>query len=276
MTPTWYLGPIGDLRPLTCPEVDLEINPVRYGGIHQGLSGARVVDITGWRNDYKLEFKYLEPDEFAWLEACYMQIVPGPHYLVNPLKRNLLSAQSSGMQSGRLGVTVGGTTAIVSDYPSELPYPVRSTKMQDWIGSSNLMIFDNGRPVPIYTDGPLVYSVYLKADSALSVTLKAYWYNSAGSLLESTDTTIGLDTEWARYWMSYQEIPTGGVAMTPTIEFGTAGADVYVAAPQVEAGVLSPTAFEIGGGCATVIIDEFPETSPRYPLRSVPVTFLET
>lgn len=272
----WYLGPIGDLRALTCPEVDIEINPKRYGGIHQGLSGARVVDITGWRNDYKLEFKYLTPDEFSWLEACYMQVVPGPHYLINPLKRNLISAQSSAMQSGKLGVTVGGTTAIVTDYPSELPFPVRATRMQDWVGSSNLMIFDNGRPVPIISSNPLVYSVYLRAESVLNVTMQAFWYSAAGTLLTSTDTVVGLDTQWSRYWMSYMEIPAGAVAMTPAIQFGTAGADISVAAPQVETGALVPSDFELGGGCATVIIDEFPETSPRYPLRSVPVTFLET
>lgn len=274
--PIWYLGPIGDLRPLPCPEVDLEINPIRYGGIHQGLSGARVIDVTGWRNDYKLEFKYLCPEEFEWLEACYMQVVPGPHYLVNPLKRNLLSAQSTAMQAGRLGVTVGGTTAIVNDYPAELPFPVRATRMQDWTGSSNLLIFDNGRPVPIYKPGPLIYSVYLRAEAVLNVTLQAYWYNAAGTLIGNTDTIVGLDTQWARYWMSYQEPPAGAVAMTAAIQLGTAGADISIAAPQVETGVLMPSSFELGGGCATVIINDFPETSPRFPYRSVPVTFLET
>jgi hypothetical protein len=204
-----------------------------------------------------------------------MQVVPGPHYLINPLKRNLVSAQSSGLQSGQLGVTVGGTTATLTDYPSELPFPVQSTKMVDWLGSSNLMIFDNGRPVPIFTDDPLCYSVYLKADAAISVDLQAYWYNAAGQLMESTDTTLGLDTEWSRYYMTYLEVPSGAVSMTPAIDFGTAGSDVYVAAPQVELGY-TPTAFELGGGAATVIIDEFPEVSPRYPLRNVAVTLLET
>jgi hypothetical protein len=271
----WYIGPLGGLRALPCPEVDLEVNPVRYGGVHQGLSGARVMDVTGWRNDYKLEFKYLDQDEFRWLEAIYMQVVPGPHYLINPLKRNLLSAQSTALYSGQLGITVGGTTANVNDYPSELPFPVRSTKMQDWVGTSNLMIFDNGRPVPIYRTDPLIYSVYLKADAALSVTLQAYWYNISGSLIGNTDTTVAIDTEWSRYWTSYLEPPNGAVGLTAAINFGTAGSDIYVAAPQVESGY-TPSAFDLGGGAATVIIDEFPEVSPRYPLRNVAVTLLET
>lgn len=275
MTPIWYLGPIGDMRPLPCPEADIQINPVRYGGVHQGLSGARVMDITGFRNDYQLDFKYLCEDEFRWLEAIYMQIVAGPHYLINPLKPNLLSAQSSSMTPGRLGVTVGGTTATVADCPTELLLPVRSTRMVDWIGSSNLMILDNSRPVPIVNDEPLVFSVYLKADSALTVTLSAYWYSPAGTLITNTDTTVGVDTAWSRFWMPYVEVPAGAVAMTPAINFGTAGADVYVAAPQLERGN-SPTPFDIGGGASSVIIDEFPVSSPRFPLRDVSVKLLET
>ena len=272
----WYLGPVGDLRPLPCPETDLQVSQVRYGGIHQGISGARVMDITGYRNEYSLDFRLLDQNEFRWIEAIYMQMVPGPIYLVNPLKRNLLSNQSSTMSFGNLGVTTGGVTAIVNDSPAELPTPSRAIKMVDWTGSTNLMIFDNGRPVPIINGKPLVYSVYLKADAALTVTLRAYWYNANNQVVSSTDTTVGIDTTWSRYWMSYLEVPTGAVAMLASINFGTAGADVYVCAPQVESGVNSPTVFDLGGACSSVVIDQLPETSPRFPLRDVSVSFLET
>lgn len=273
---TWYLGPLGNLRPLPCPETGLQVSQVRYGGIHQGISGARVMDITGYRNEYSLDFRLLDQDEYRWIEAIYTQMVPGPIYLVNPLKRNLLSNQSSTMSFGSLGITAGGVTATVVDYPNELITPSRAIKMVEWTGSTNLMIFDNGRPVPIITGQPLVYSVYLKADAELSVTLRAYWYNASGGLISNTDTTVGIDSTWSRYWMSYLEIPTGAVGMLASINFGTAGADVYVCAPQVETGVNSPTQFDLGGACASVIIDQLPETSPRFPLRDVSVSFLET
>lgn len=274
--PIWYLGPLGNMRPLPCPETDLQVSQVRYGGIHQGISGSRVMDITGFRNEYTLDFKLLDQSEYQWLEAIYSQLVPGPHYLVNPLKRNLLSNQSSTMAFGSLGVTTGGSNSIVVDYPAELGMPSRSIKMMDWTGPTNLMVFDSGRPVPIIDNQPLIYSVYLKADAAINVTLRAYWYNDTGSLITNTDTTVSIDSTWARYWMSYLEPPTGAVGLLASINFGTAGADVYVCAPQVETGVDSPTAFDLGGGCASVIIDQLPETSPRFPLRDVSVSFLET
>ena len=49
----WYLGPLGDLRPLVCPEPDLSATQVRYGGLHQGLSGARTLDVTGHKAEYE-------------------------------------------------------------------------------------------------------------------------------------------------------------------------------------------------------------------------------
>lgn len=272
----WYLGPLGNLRPLPCPEVDLQISQVRYGGVHQGISGARVMDITGYRNEYTLDFRLLDQAEYQWIEAIYTQMVPGPHYLINPLKRNLLSNQSSTMAFGSRGVSLGGSSAVVNDYPAELPMPSRAIKVVDWAGSTNLMLFDNGRPVPILNNQPLVYSVYLKADSALTVSLRVYWYSATGSLLTNTATSVGIDSTWSRYWMSYLEPPTGAAGMLATVDFGTAGADAYACAPQVETGVDTPTEFDIGGGCASVIIDQLPETSPRFPLRDVSVSFLET
>src|SRR5690554_2646520 len=94
----WYLGPAGALQELTCPEPNIKANLVRYGGVHQGLSGARTVDVTGHRYEYAFDWDYMEQAEWAWLEAMHLRHVPGPFRLLNPLKKNRLAPQSSAMK----------------------------------------------------------------------------------------------------------------------------------------------------------------------------------
>src|SRR5690606_40132859 len=69
MDRTWYLGPLGKLRGLVCPERGMSDTSTRYGGIHQGLTGARTMDITGHRREYEFEFVYMDKQDFAWLNA---------------------------------------------------------------------------------------------------------------------------------------------------------------------------------------------------------------
>src|SRR5690606_39453918 len=53
------------------------------------------MDVTGHRDEYELEFRFLDRDEFEWVELLHTRMVPGPHLMINPLKKNRLSWQAS-------------------------------------------------------------------------------------------------------------------------------------------------------------------------------------
>src|SRR5690606_1195650 len=107
MDRTWYLGPLGKLRGLVCPERGMSDTSTRYGGIHQGLTGARTMDITGHRREYEFEFVYMEKQDFAWLNALHTRMVPGPFYLIDPRYKNRLSPQATSLRSTYNAANIG-------------------------------------------------------------------------------------------------------------------------------------------------------------------------
>lgn len=273
----WYLGPLGDMRPLVVPEPGIEIAEVRYGGVHQGLSGARTMDVTGNRSEYKLGIKHLEPDEFLWLEALHARLVPGPFYLINPLKRNRLTAQASrllpvGPRSS--GVYVDSPYTISRDWPDDVPVPGRSLALSGWEETVEVR-FDPNRPVPLLSGDTLTASVYLKADVPYDATLRVAWYDEDKKFLSNTDIPITIANTWSRHWTTYHEAPREAAAAKLSVPLGTADTTVYVAAPQLEVNTSWPSTWEVGGGAPLVLFDQLPTVSGRYPLRDVVITLLE-
>ena len=125
LTPaTWYLGPLGDLRPLMTPSVDIVNTQERFGGVHQALSGARVMDTVGYRATYDMSWNYMSEADYGLLNALYLRQIPGPHRLINPMKKNLMSHQASTLTTGfnrQLGLSISGILQreFAFDYPTD-------------------------------------------------------------------------------------------------------------------------------------------------------------
>ena len=278
---SWYIGPLGDLRALTCPEVELSTSQVRYGGIHQGLSGARTLDITGHRSEYGLELKWLDESEFYYLEAMHTRMMPGPYFLIDPLKRNRLTVQATGLvvdRSGNAGVRIPTTAgySIIRDFPSDIPIPGRSLKIENWTGSFGRVEFDWFKKVP-FRPSELAYgSLYVKADASYAgAYLQIEWFDAdripVGTATNSTPFSI--TTSWSRRTLTDVAVPTGAACASLSLVLGSSSTRVYFAAPQLEAFGL--TDWQVGGGAPEVIIDQLPVVSPRFPLRNVTLNLLE-
>lgn len=278
-TATWYLGPLGNMRPLIVPEPDIEINETRYGGVHQGLSGARTMDITGYRADYSFEFRSLDRDEYVWYEALHTRLVPGPFYLINPLKLNRLTQQSSRLQlteHNTSGLSFTSPYTVSRDWPSDIPIPGRSLVLQDWVGTTETITFDPTKHVPLMDDETLTASVYLKSDDEYQgVKIRISWFTEDKIFIENQEITVDLGPEWRRYWFTYHEAPVDARAALFSVVLQAADTAVYVAAPQLEAGVTWPSPWELGGGAPVVLLDQLPATSHRFPLRDVTLTLME-
>lgn len=276
MATTWYLGPAGDLRALVCPERDVDVTEVRFGGVHQSLGGARTMDVTGIKAQYAFNWKYLEQDEYSWLRALHTRLIAGPHRLIDPLKKNRLSVGASDgnimPHKWEFYTESAGLLTNQPDYPTGV-LGQRCVRWSDRTASSTLSVdFRKGTDVfPLET---VVVSMYLKGASAVSVDMYILWYDNTGSFLSSsTTTTHSVTTSWARYSTS-KTAPAGAATGVLTIA-ATPTTTINVAAPQFETGSVA-TAWEQGGANPLVLVDQLSTTSPRYPVSNCAMVLLES
>jgi len=279
---TWYIGWLGEMRALPTPEVGLSNVEERFGGVHQGLNGARTMDTLGTRLRYDMSFRYYNNDDLAFLRALYTQMIPGPHYLINPMHKNLLSLQASAGYShtlNDLGLSFRKEVnrEYANDYPTGLDITgSRSVKATTQSVTSGYVRFDGETKFAPWQAGQtMTFSVYMKADVAYTANFVGDTVDKNGTTAASAGTFAkNITTSWARYSMT---VTQAGVqaGLRPAIIFPTGtNLNLYFAAPQLEMGA-SPTTFKFGGGVSKIFIDQMTSTSPRFPLNEVDMTLLE-
>jgi hypothetical protein len=276
MAGEWYIGPPGDLRQLQCPEIDLAVSDVRYGGVHQGLRGARTMDVTGTRQDISLAFTHLDEADYRWLQALQTRHIPGPHRLISPLRKNRLSVQAASVNpaaSVRPGVKLSaGNWEWVNDWPSAAGYGMRSIEWSGRTASSTLK-FDSVQGTPIFPLEQFTGSVYIKGSSSVSASLTVDYYDRYGTFLSSaTPEAASVTTSWARYTITRTAPASAALAVLGVTAVATT--TMRLAPPQFEAGA-SATSWDQGGGAPMILVDQLPSTSPRFPLMNCSVTLLE-
>lgn len=283
-TPTWYIGWLGEMRAFPyVPEVDFTVTEERMGDVHQGLNGARTMDHFGTRGRYSMEIDYLTPDDITWLRALYTQLIPGPHYLINPFYKNLLSLQASNVYAhgiDDLGLYFHPllNREFANDFPSgpTILTGSRCIKATTSSATNTYIRFDGTTKfIPWNAGETLTWSVYMKADANITVNMLADTVNKygvdtggAGAFAKSVTTS------WTRFSITVTQSGTHA-GFRPALLFPTSGAqNVYIACPQVEyAG--SATAWRMGGGSQKVVIDDISTSSPRYPLFNANLSILE-
>lgn len=266
----WYLGPLGELRALPVPEPGLEVTTVRYGGTHQALSGARIQDTTGRRNEYKFEFTYMDQEEYYWLEAMHTGHIPGPYRLIDPLKKNRFNMRSTAM------VRVAGMEDVLTydrSWPSQVPIPGRSYVLSGWDTSSYTLAFEDKTGTAVFPNEQVTASIYARCNSAHSATLVMQMCNADLQVIETQSIPINITTDWQRFAMT-RTVPTDCAAVKFRLLLGSANTAVYLAASQFESGPIA-TEWEPGGGAPVVVIDSLVTASPRYPLRDASLSLLE-
>lgn len=275
--PIWYLGAPGDMRELFAPEMDIDITEERYGGVFQGLSGARSVDVTGFRQRLTFDMKWVDPAEYVWYEALYRRLIPGTLRLINPLKKNRLSQESSmgqwgGYTTNGLSLTSGSMTRLW-DWPSTAPPIALSTNRWGARVSGAVFRTDETKRIPVIAGETITASVWLKSTVAHSVTLAIDWADRLGAgTAASTTSVVSVTTAWQRFALT-AAVPAGTHLVTfAGYSFTTNNLDVGPL--QLESGA-SATSWEMGGGAPSVVIDQMPVTTPRYPLRNVTMVLLE-
>jgi len=272
----WYLGIPGDLRALYCPERDVEMTELRFGGVHQSLGGARTMDVTGVKKQYSFAWKTLEEADYSWLRALHTRLIPGPHRLLDPLRKNRLSMGASAgvIQPHKwpFYTASAGLLSNQSDYPTGV-LGTRAVRWSDRTASSTLSI-DLTKGTDVFALETVTVSAYLKGASSVSVDMFIAWYDKTGAFLSNSSvSTQSVTTSWARYSAS-KTAPVNAVQGVFVIR-ATATTTIDIAAPQFETGS-SATSWEEGGANPIVLIDQLTTTSPRYPVFDCALVLLES
>lgn len=276
MATTWYLGPAGDLRALVCPERNVDVSEIRFGGVHQSLGGARTMDVTGNKVQYAFNWKYLELDEYSWLRALHTRLIAGPHRLIDPLKKNRLSVGASDgnimPHKWQFYTESAGLLTNQLDYPTGV-VGQRCVRWSDRTASSTLSV-DLRKGTDVFPLETVTVSMYLKGASAVSVDMYILWYDKDGVFLsQSAVTTHSVTTSWVRY-SATNTAPTNAVIGVLGIS-SAATTTINLAAPQFETGP-SVTAWEQGGANPLVLVDQLSTSSPRYPVTDCALVLLES
>jgi len=283
---TWYLGWLGDMRALPVPETGFDLSEERYGGVHQALNGARTMDTTGFRQQFKFDFKYLSDDELQWLRSLYLGNVTEPLYLINPLRKNLLSAQASTgtwhatLDNGLQNLNSVITYDFVNDYPTGLPISgTRSPRLLSLASAPASVVIDGGaRFVPVVVGEPITFSIWMRTTSgtaSVDMSIQTYDKYAASTVGAGATSTKSVTTSWQRFTLTHTPSVAGAVGAKFSLVLNTLTTyNVLLAAPQAEYGNAATT-FSIGGGMTKVLIESIDSESPRYPLNNVSVTLLE-
>lgn len=277
-SPIWYLGPDWDMRPLVCPQPDIDITVEQYGGVFQGLSGARTKTFTGSKQRFTMNLRFLTPSEFEFLQSLNVRAIPGPFRLRSPLGKNLLSRAGSvfttttGFYTAAQGFTVnGGALNRVWDWPSAAP--ALGFNAPKWTPSSSYARIDAKHMFPVTPGSPITMSAYWKGDSAATCRFVADWYDKFGVQLSSAlSGDLPVTTSWVR--QTYTVTPPANAWTARMAFYSTAAVPLYFAAGQVESGSVATT-WELGGAAPRVILSSLETSSPRFPYVNTTLSLLE-
>src|SRR5690606_14897496 len=100
------------------------------------------------------------------------------------------------------------------------------------------------------------------------------WLDKTGAPVGSPVVGTGtVSSSWARHELT-ATAPADAAFIRFDVLSQSSTADVYVAAPQIEANS-EATHWEPGGGSVWVHLDQLDTSSPRFPLFDVSMTLLE-
>ena len=257
---------------------------VRTGGVHQGLSGARTVDVTSLKQEFTFDFEAMESLDYQWLEVMHSRITRRRLYLLNPLKpSNRVSYAASSMKSqgatalaSKYGFNVGSNWRYSNEYPLYLlGFEGRSAEILPFEADFSQIIFDEGSPFPFLPDETLSFRVLMKASAGTLARFRLDWYDADHEWIQADGSSqFEIDEDWSQ-WSLSGVIPIEGAAgVTMGVQLDQGDNTVWVAAPQAHEGN-SLRLWEPGGGAPEVVIESLDITSPRFPLRDGTLKLLE-
>lgn len=298
--PFYWLGPLGNLLPMACPDTGVSSSIELIGGKHQALTGRRTLDVMGYRRVWSFSEAYLDPADVSVLETFFLDAHSLPLRLIDPLivnRARLSLSQTSnfagytGAHAGVWAATLGSVTFPTGDYPSisftspgdarVMTYAPNRTAL--WTVNGAGILSPNGSiaasPIPAHqvdaarVGEQLTFSAYIKVTGTSTVALRLYGVTTALATGTSASSSASSSTSWTRIFVTYT-VPAGSVGVVPAF-ISTGNGTIRIAGGMINEGATA-LPWVRGGGSALVTLDEISGVSPRHPLVSVNLALSES
>jgi hypothetical protein len=278
----FYLGRVGALRQLRDPMRGLDATNERLGATHRSLDGTTTIDTLGHKRTYKIQWDYLTHEDMAYVEALHLGLVDGPLRLIDPQRKNRLTAQLSSGGS-RFRTTAGFSTGqgTLTFAPTTAPGEVFAAGAISWgvpdTSGGRLTAGDTpSLRTPLITGEQVTLSLYATGNgaSARAVIMPFDLASNAGAPVFGP--TVTLTGGYQRLSVTLTPDSTQ-VACVVGLDVPSGGPPVTVTATgwQLEAAA-TPSAWVPGTGCPVVVVDSVTDTYPEYGYHAPTLVLLET
>lgn len=292
---TFYLGRPGSLVALPHPGRGIDPTLSIPLTARQTISGGRTVDrAPAGRRTYELTWASLSPDQHSIVEEFYVGAKGfGPFALIDPWRRNLLTANQSAATSV-YNTTDGFTVLTGTETLTSVTTPVeRGPRALAWSLPATVTggVLTAGSPNPTWPGIPVVvgrsyrYQVRVRGggtDPIVDLVAALRWLDAAGAnlSLDSGSTATTSSGAWATASVT-ATCPAGGVYVLPRVVVNaatvTATATIYVDKPQLSMPTTADpgTSWALGTGVPAVSCTSS-GTGYRKPVkRSADLTLAE-
>lgn len=229
---TFWLGNPGALAALPHPRKGLDPTAVRPASVAQTIGGGQVVGFApGARRTYQLSWSGLTTEQYTVIEEFFAGLRGrGPFTLLDPGRRNKLSANQSGAGSASYDGT-GWTTLSTAETVSAAASPVlRGPRSLRWSIPTTGVTAGLLRPapptglagIPAPAGQPWTWSCWLRGGGiapSLTATLALLWQDATGAIIGATigTPTAIVYTGWTQLTVTAAAPPAGAQAVLAEI-----------------------------------------------------------
>lgn len=274
------IGPVDRLVRMPVPDDEVPATPSRIGTTVRSLNGTATTQTFGYKRSWNFLFEYMSPDEFADLEALYLEDVQGPYRMFDPVRKNLLNREVSAPSSLDEGVgfsastTANATLSLAHIVPGASPTARSSRKLKVVSTGANDVRRAEGKAWDAFMLGnDLTFSCWVDNISGAAPTPYMQFKDRAGvnvgTRLSGSATT---DAGFGR--VSVSATPPAGAYLVEVGLNSSAANEFDTTGWQLEYGT-SATDWVPGYGVPVVTIDTMELIYPRYDFYNAQVTVLE-
>lgn len=273
----YYMGNLRRLIALPSPGDEVKSAPVRAGAVLTALNGRKSRQTFGVTRSWAFSFTNLDETECADIEALDTGAIPGPLYLFDPTKRNLLARELASATSVK--PAVGWTTewsaalSVVDDFTTPVERCASTIRVDSSDGGNYVRRKEvPTRGEPIRAGVPVTFSTYVRQDIGTVTPYLQFRDHNGADIGTSVSGAASTATGWERRSVTATP-PAGAVYVEPGLVGGASFTASFTACQLEHAS--APTEWVPGAGVPRVIIETLDITNPRFGLYTADVTITE-
>lgn len=303
--PVFWLGPLGRLVPLACPEPNVSNTIEMQAATNTSVNMRRTIDLQGFRRTWVLNQAYLDAEDVAVLEGMFNGMVMPPLRIIDPLRKNrfrpsVSAPRLTSLWGGSVNgwhAPVGGSavvTSVANSSPNVTYTSPGDARAVAWRPDENIrwvaqapgeQLMPNGamkpdgltvyksRVDPLLRNEPVTWSFWARVTGDPFTAIIA----SVNQFMQPTATasTVSVSSSaWTKYSITYTPISTTIWGMMPLFQAVGAFGILDIAQMQLESGNVA-SQWEPGHGAPECAITQFNTVSPRFPLITANLTIQE-